>query len=933
MSSLLYRLGRGAYRGKGWVLLAWLLILALLGGLAGLVMEDFDDAFRIPGTQSQEALDQLSATFPQAGGTSATLVVVAPDGKSVDDPALITALSTARAEFEKLPMVTTASDPYDESLVRGMISDDRSAAVVTLQLDGEAGSFTDDELHSLQQLAATVSDDLGDAVPGAQASLGGEVFGANPPEMSATEALGVLVALVVLTITLGSLAAAFIPLITAIIGVALSMALLLIATSVASIGSSTPMLAVMLGLAVGIDYALFILSRHRELLSQGLDPEESAAQATATSGSAVVFAGLTVIIALVGLSVARIPFLTAMGLAAAVAVFIAVLIALTALPAFMGIAGKRLSPSRHRNRRRFGRRAAEDHQPDLDAAAEPPTPGRFFAAWVRVVTKIPALTIALVLVAMTALAIPAKDLQVALPDASQDAPGSPTRTTYDLLAEHFGPGFNGPLIVTANIVTSDDPLGVMAGLKADIEKLPGVASVPLSTPNMTADTGIVQVIPTTGPQDERTRALVQELRDHSDDWSDRYGVETAVTGFTAVAIDISSRLSGALLPFGIFVVGLSLVLLTMVFRSIAVPIKATLGYLISVLGTFGAVTMVFVYGWGADLINLHQTGPVISFLPIIMMGILFGLAMDYEVFLVARMREDHVHGVEARRAVQTGFIGSGRVVLSAGLIMIAVFAFFVPAGTPDIKAIAFALAVGVALDAFVVRMTLVPAVLTLFGERAWWLPAWLERRLPKLDVEGESLHHQLRMAQWPSAEVAYGAYAEELTVRTPTQTVFAPVDVRVLPGQVLVVEGPRLARTGLLLTLAGRLRPTAGQARVAGFLLPDQARALRHRVAVIDPVTVEATGQLRRVVALDTQRVPVVAMPDADIEHGAPRDALLALIDDATLSGRTVLLGADDADDLADVLPSDHLRVLVRADDADPASLDLPVLHTTGLPQ
>ncbi len=906
MSSLLYRLGRAAYLAKGWVLVGWVLILALAGGLAGMFSGSFNDEFRLPGTQSQQALDQLGMTFPEVSGTSATVVVVLPEGHTMADPEVRARVEAGAADLGTLDFVETSTLPYDTN-VAGLISADQRAGIIRVSIDGDPSTFPEENLTRLADKTRGLGTALAQLVPGSQVSLGGEVFGADVPEMSVTEMLGVGVALIVLVFTLGSLAAAAMPVLTAVVGVAISMALVLLSTGFLSVNSTTPMLAVMLGLAVGIDYALFILSRHREQLADGLDPLESAARAIATSGSAVVFAGLTVIIALVGLVVADIPFLTSMGLAAALAVAIAVLIALTALPALMGLAGERLRP-------RPSRRARPDKQPDLPDEPTPDRPRGLFARWVWLVTRVPAVTIVVVLVGLGALALPARDLQLALPDAGQDAPGSPTRVTYELLAEHFGPGFNGPLIVTAGIVGSDDPLGVMAGLKADIEKMPGVASVPMSTPNRGADTGIVQVVPTSGPQEQATKDLVYRLRAQAPHWRERYGVDTAVTGFTAVAIDVSDRLARALLPFGVFVVGLSLVLLAMVFRSVAVPIKATVGYLFSVLGAFGAVALVFEHGWFASLINLHQTGPVISFLPIILMGILFGLAMDYEVFLVARMREDHVHGESAREAVQTGFIGSGPVVLAAALIMFSVFAFFVPHGSANMKSIAFGLSVGVAIDAFVVRMTLVPAVMMLLGERAWWLPRWLDRRLPTFDVEGESLHRQLRLADWPAPDDPHVVYAEGLAVRAGHRDLFTGLDVKVLPGEVAVVEGERAARSALLLALSGRLRPDAGQARVSGLLLPERASAVRRRAGLVDLASGHAAAVVTRLLALDASRLPLILVDDADAaQSSADRAALADLVSDAAGSGRALVLAASDADLLADLLPARYLRVAATA--------------------
>src|SRR6185437_7361501 len=411
------------------------------------------------------------------------------------------------------------------------------------------------------------------------------------------------------------------------------MCLIFIATLFGSISSTTPMLALMLGLAVGIDYSLFIISRHQAQLKAGVPPAESAARAVATAGSAVLFAGITVIIALAGLAVAGIPFLTTMGLAASVAVGIAVLVALSLTPAFLGFAGARITPGRRAAKRaeRAAQRATAAEPGDAGAATPVPEPVTRanpslahsakadipkgpFRTWVRAVTRFPIVTVVAVVVALGIAALPALQLRLALPDAGSHPKNDPARIAYDLVSEHFGPGYNGPLIVTGSIISSTDPLGLMKKLGAEISRLLGVASVPLAVPNATADTWIVQVVPTTGPDDQKTAALVAELRGKHQHFLDEYGVDLKVTGNTAAQIDVSSRLGGALLPFGILVVGLSLVLLTMVFRSIAVPIKAALGYLLSVGAAFGAVTMVFEWGWFGDALNVAKEGPVISFM-------------------------------------------------------------------------------------------------------------------------------------------------------------------------------------------------------------------------------------------------------------------------------------------------------------------------------
>jgi RND superfamily putative drug exporter len=902
MSSFLYGLGRSAYRHRLRVVLAWLAVLVVLGGLSAVVSKGFDENFSLPGTESQTALDSLKRTFPQAGGTTAQVVVVPREGESVRSAAAKKAINASAKRFDKVSQVDSVTGPFDK-YAKGQVADDRSAAIITVSFTAAQVDITPATLDALQQQGAA----LQSALPGSQVSVGGDAFGGSTPGVSASEGVGVLVALIVLWLTLGSLRAAGMPLLTALLGVGLTVALIFGATGFATVSSTTPLLALMLGLAVGIDYALFITSRHRDQLGQGMDPEESVARAVATAGSAVVFAGMTVMIALVGLSVAGIPFLSIMGIAAAVGVAIAVLIALTLLPALLGFMGARLRP-KQRTEPKKGRAARSLAR----VARRPRTPRVGLARrWVRLVTRVPVLTVVLVLVGLGTMAYPAKDLRIALPSNATATPGSPVRVTYDLVAEHFGQGYNGPLIVTATIVGSDDPLGVMDGMADQLRALPGVASVPLATPNQDADTGIIQVIPTGAPDSVATKQLVRDIRALEPHFKQQYGVDTAVTGFTAVGIDISDRLGSALVPFGILVVGLSLVLLTMVFRSIAVPIKATVGFLLSVGAAFGATAMVFEYGWLGSVFNVDQTAPVISFLPILLMGILFGLAMDYEVFLVSRMREEYVHGLRsvseggrpptppagvplagarethaggpsreiARAAVENGFVASSRVVVAAAVIMLSVFGAFVPEGDGAIKTIGFGLAVGVFVDAFIVRMTLVPAVLTLLGTRAWWLPRWIDRLLPSFDVEGEGLAHQVALADWPAPDDRHLVVAEGLRVGS-----FSDVAPAVLPGEVLVVEGPTAAEaTALLLMLSGRMPLRAGvdgrtvRARTAGFVLPEQAGRVRRRTAYVS--CADSTDLPRELAELARAKPDVVFLDRVDVlsDPGSDPDARAAL--------------------------------------------------------
>lgn len=914
MSTYLYALGRWCFRHAWRTLGLWLAAMVLIGGLAGAIHGRLTDEFEIPGAPSQEALTQLYQTFPEVAGTRASMLVIAPQGRTVDDPEIRSALERGLPRFKDArPWVAQVASPYDP-MVKNMINADHTAALANVMLDVPSTDVTDAQRAALVAQAKTLERDL---PPGTRVEMGGEAFSVEVPTMTATEALGVGVAFVVLILTLGSVIAAGMPLLTALWGVGVSMALMFAATSFATISTTTPMLAVMLGLAVGIDYALFILSRHREQLSHGMDAEESTARSVATAGSAVIFAGLTVVIALLGLGLANIPFLTVMGIFAAIGVAAAVIIALTMLPAFMGLAGERLRPKK-------APKPGQERTPEQIARAEKRARGGASGWWVRVVTRVPILTVVLVIVALGALAWPAKDLRLSLPNSGQHAATAADRISYDLIAEKFGPGYNGPLIVTAGIIQSTDPLTLMADLKREVEQVPGVVAVPLATPNRNADTGFIQIVPATAPDDPATGELVERLIAKAPEWKQRFGVDTAVTGMTAIQIDISNQLARALLPFGIFVVGLSLVLLTMVFRSIAVPLKATLGYLLSVLASFGATSLAFTHGVGKEVINLEKPMAVISFYPILLMGILFGLAMDYEVFLVSRMREEYVHGASAKEAVHKGFIGSAPVVVAAALIMIAVFAFFVPEGMGPIKAIAFGLAIGVAVDAFVVRMTLVPAVLALLGDRAWWLPGWLDRRLPSFDVEGESLAHMLELRDWPAPDAPHLVAAQGLGVRVrpsadhPDGQLAAPVDLAVLPGQTLIVTGPLARRTPLLLGLAGRLGPVTGRVKVAGLVLPEQAAQVRRRVAYVDCLhrdgLSETTIRSQLDAALRDAAVDVIVIDGADMVPSVDERAAIAELCAAVASPPpgvrppAVILGAADAP--TDLAPAAHCQEL-----------------------
>lgn len=904
MSSYLYRLGRLAARHARSVLVAWIAVLAALGVGAAVLGGQLQQDLTIPGTEAQRGIDTLDQRFPLLAGTTGQILFVAPEGETVAEHAdeVRAVLDAVRA----VDHVATATDPLEagegtagqgtSSQAAGnqeagnqYVSSDGGEALTQVILDVKLDQLDDDVVPALQEAATPEDGDL-------EVHLGGSVFTTTKVEVSATEGIGVLVALGVLAVTFGSMLAAGLPILSALVGVGATMAGLFGVAKLTTITSTTPTLALMIGLAVGIDYALFIVYRHRTQLAQRMGVEESIARSVATAGSAVIFAGVTVVIALCGLSVAGIPFLTVMGLAAAGGVAAAVAVALTLVPALLALCGERLRPS-------------EGSRPALRATGT----GRrtLGSRWVGAVTRFPALTLVVATLALLALALPAKDLALGLPDGGTKDPGTSPRVTYDLVAEAFGDGMNSPLLVTADIITSTDPLALVDAVAADLAEVDGVERVAMATPNPKGDLGVFQIVPEHGQTHPSTAELVRALRAAGPGIEEEHGVsDFTVTGQTAVSIDISERLSGALLPFGLVVVGLSLVLLTIVFRSVAVPLKATLGYLLSVLASFGAVAMVFEYGWGAEVFNVAKVGPVISFLPIILMGVLFGLAMDYEVFLVSRMREEYVHTGDARRSIGVGFTESARVVTAAAIIMVAVFAAFVPHGDSTTKPMAFGLAVGVLVDAFLVRMTLVPAVMALLGDKAWWLPRRLDRALPHLDVEGEGLALHVAHEQWVAEHGPAVVRASGMTFEDERgRPLAAPVDLVVRPGELhLVTSHDRLLRAAVLRAVAGRLTHTDGTLVVLDRLLPEEAPAVRARTAHFDrwPGPDALEGPRTRLVVVDA------VDRDADPAEYARRWALLARL---STEGTTVLAGADRSPATAPSTTTclDHLRTPTEA--------------------
>ncbi len=714
MATLLYRLGRGAFHHRWIVVAVWVLALGGVVGGAAVLGSKAPSTITVPGTESQRAIDLLQEEFPGASGAAGTVVVTSERKPLTAAPVQRDLAAVVKAAGD-LPGVVGVVDPMQAKA----ISQDGRNALITVQFEQSADQLTTEELEAYESFGE-------DAPAGLDVVAGGEPLNA-PPEVGATEGLGVGVALVVLLVTLGSLVAAGMTMVNALIGVGVGMAGITMLGHVVEMTDATPTLALMLGLAVGIDYSLFITSRFRHNRAIGLPPSEAAGRAVGTAGSAVVFAGLTVVIALVALTVVGIPFLGVMGLMAAATVSVAVLVAITLLPALLSLAGPRVLSRRQRAAQSEGR----SHDLEEDEH------NRGFG-WGRWVVARRGIVLALGFVALVGLAVPALSMRLALPDDGTAPEGTNKRVAYDRISEAFGEGFNARLIM---VVRGEDAQNTRK-VSGQAAKLAGSTEgmVTATPPQLSQDrrTAVVQLVPRTGPSDEATVDLVEQLREELTPLSERTGAEIAVSGFTAVAIDTSAKLRAALPIYLAVVVGLSFVLLTVVFRSLLVPLKATVGFLLSIAATFGITVAVFQWGWLSELVGVDTAGPIVSFLPIMMIGVLFGLAMDYELFLVSRMREDYIHGETAREAVVSGVGHGSRVVVAAALIMTSVFAGFVFIDDTVIKSFGFALAVGVLLDAFVVRLLMVPAAMSLLDERAWSLPSWL-LWLPEVDIEGESL--------------------------------------------------------------------------------------------------------------------------------------------------------------------------------------------------
>ncbi len=799
MAELLFRIGRYAARRRLAVIGAWLLILALAAAAFAVGGGPLTGQITIPGTPTDQVAQRLATDFPEAAGGSGTVVFRTEDGsaltdsrraaisalvadasgidgvRSVTDPFAVEAqrqaqqqqieagrtqleqaqakldqaqaqVDAARAKAEaagRLDQVAAQLDAQQTQIDQGraqldtqrkqleagsallqvsagvrLVSEDGSTALVPIQ-------FTASELEVSQETKAAVRAAFDStAIPGVAVDFSNSLVQGLPKIFGVGEAAGIVVAAIVLLIMLGTLLGAALPIVTAATGVGIGVLGALSLAGVVDMVSVTPVLGVMLGLAVGIDYALFVVNRHRRQLKEGYEVHESIALANGTSGNAVVFAGSTVFIALLALNVTGIPFLGLMGTVGAVCVAIAVVIAVTLLPGLLSLAGTRVLSR--------GERAHVEGREGRPPAA-PARPLGTPRALAQAVVGIGALAL---------LAVPVASMRLGLPDGSWESPGSTAYQAYTIIADKFGPGVNGPLLVVADLPGSPsqtDAAGAQVQIAQQLAAFDDVVAVaPVGT---TADhtTLAFEVVPAEGPSSASTEQLVSSLRAAS---PLQGGIELGVAGATSGNIDISQQLADALPLYLALVVGLSLIIMIVVFRSLLVPLIATGGFVLSLLATLGGLVAILQWGWFSSVLGIGQPIPILDFLPTVLAGILFGLAMDYTLFLASGMREAYVHGASARTSVVLGFLAGRSVVTAAAIIMVSVFGAFVFSESSIIRPIGFALAFGVLLDAFVVRMLVLPGLMHLAGERAWWLPGWLDRLIPNVDVEGAALERR-----------------------------------------------------------------------------------------------------------------------------------------------------------------------------------------------
>jgi RND superfamily putative drug exporter len=728
---MLERLARWSYRRRWAVVGLWVVALVGFNALATTAGGEYANDFSLPGAESQEAYDLLSERFPAESGDNAQVVFRAEDG--VTDPAVRESIESLLGDLSELDLVAGVQSPYSPEGERN-VAPEGDIAYANVQFEVEA---TDVSIELVDEMKALAREAEG---PGLDIALGGPIIAFNEfEEPGGSEMVGLLAAILILLVTFGSVLAMGLPILTALFGIGIGLALVMISANALSVPDFTPQLASMIGIGVGIDYALFIVTRYRQHLHHGMEPEAATIRAIVTSGKAVLFAGTTVVISLLGILVMGFTFVQGVAVGGAATVLVTMIASVTLLPAILGFAGKNIDKWRI---------------PKLLHRAETRHQGSMWFRWSRVIQRRPAPAALAGLAVLVLLAIPLLSIRLGAADAGTAPLTRDSRQAYDMLSEGFGPGFNGPLILASSL-SGPEGMGDLEALAGRVEATEGVAAVTPPLVNEEGDAAVITVFPTTSPQDPLTNHLVHELRDEViPNAMDDTETDVFVGGATASVIDFSEK-NAERLPILIgSVLTLSFLLLVVVFRSILVPLKAAVMNLLSIGAAYGVIVAIFQWGWLKDVFGVDSTAPIEAWVPMMLFTILFGLSMDYEIFLLSRIREEYLVSRDNGLAVANGLATTARVITAAAAIMVTVFLSFVFGfDERSIKLFGLGLAVAIFVDATIVRMVLVPATMELLGEANWWFPKWLDRWVPRISVEGEGEHLDTGGADEPAPEL------------------------------------------------------------------------------------------------------------------------------------------------------------------------------------
>jgi len=754
MNAFLDTVGRWCAKRHWQVIVAWVIILGALIGLRSVFGGHFENNYTVTGSESAQGLSVLKKEFPAQGGYAGQIVFHAPTGSVATQT---NAVNTAMANVAKLPHVLNAVSPFAVPN-SPQVAKNGTTAYGNVSWDVVPPSLDTAYLHQLDNAVAPAR------TAGLQVEYGGGAgqIGQTTDD-KASEIIGLSCALVLLLFMFGSVVAAVMPLLSALFSVFAGLALVGLLAAAITFPTTAPTVATLLGLGVAIDYGLFLMARHREQLDHGVPVIKSAGRATATSGAAIVVAGSTVVVSILGLYVSGVPFVGAMGLASAIVVAVAMLAALTLMPAFMGVAKQNVRAIKDRRAAKRATRGNVDEATaaarlaKLTAASDEAHENSAFARWGRKVSNRPWPWAIAATGVLVVLAIPLFSLRLGQLDAGTNPTSESIRRAYDLIATNFGPGANGPLTVVVQLPSGNSPQAnqtLLANTQSTLSKTPGVAAVAPPSVNSANTTAVINVVPTTSPQDAATTKLANDLRDTV---LPTVPAKTYVVGTTAGYIDFTAKIAKRMPWLILTVVLLAFVLLTVAFRSIVIATKAAILNLLSVAAAYGVVVAIFQWGWGSSLINIHEKLPIPAFVPMLMFAIVFGLSMDYEVFLISRVHEAWTKTGDAHRSVAIGIGSTARVITTAAAIMIVVFTSFVLDPDPTVKMLAIGMAAAVLIDASIIRMILVPAVMSLLGRHAWWIPRWLDRIMPNLDIEGSA--HLARVSQQEEAALAGGTPA------------------------------------------------------------------------------------------------------------------------------------------------------------------------------